>query len=150
MLGRRNIRDSIGYVTLGLFSHALLAELSEARSTPDTSPRRKRAMTLAIESLGAIEKPDDYEPAQRKKLVFQNYQEVTTLRKMLSRERRVETLNELRSILDAVVQAHTEKSERVASIDRAISFFSELARKAVINAEYSEERVPPSVRQLVS
>ncbi len=150
MLGRRNIRDSIGYVTLGLFSHALLEELSEAKSTPDASPRRKKAMTLAIDSLGAIEKPDDYAPAQRKKLVFQNYQEVMTLRKMLSRERRVETLNELRSILSIIVRPDTKKSERVAGIDKATGFFSDLARKAVISAEYSEERVPASVRQLVS
>jgi len=30
MLGKRNMRDSIGYVTLGLFSNALLNELQEA------------------------------------------------------------------------------------------------------------------------
>jgi hypothetical protein len=107
-------------------------------------------MTLAIDSLGAIEKPEEYEPSRRKNLVFQNYQEVMTLRKMLSPERRVETLGELRGILSIIVQPDTERSERVAGIDKATGFFSDLARKAVINAEYSEERVPASVRQLIS
>ena len=150
MLGRRNIRDSVGYVTLGLFSHALLDELSEARNTPDVSPKRQRAMRLAIDSLEAIENPNGHEPCELKKLIFQNYQEVTTLRKMFSDERGVATFNDLRAILSMVVDSDTEESERMTSIDTAIGFFSGLARKAVINAEYSEERVPASVRQLIS
>ena len=57
MLGRRKIRDSIGYVTLGLFSQALLDELSEVKKRPEAPPTRRRMIDIAAESLGALSSP---------------------------------------------------------------------------------------------
>jgi hypothetical protein len=150
MLGRRSIRDSVGYVSLGLFAHAVLDELSEVRSKPETPPTRKKAIELAIRSLGAMQSATSLKPFESKNLVFRSYQEVTTLRRMFSAGQRIKSPDELQSILSAIIGDDTKKSDRLASIEAAMLFFSELARKAVLNAEYSEERVPPGVRQLVS
>ena len=150
MLGKRNIRDSIGYVTLGLFTHALLDELLEAKSKPDSVPRRQKMITLAIESLSEIESTDESSALPTADLVFQNYQEVTTLREVLSKQQELNTSSKLRSVLNAVIQSDIEKEKRAENIDKGIVFFAELARRAIIKAECPEERVPPGVRQLVS
>jgi hypothetical protein len=150
MLGRRNIRDSVGYVSLGLFAHAVLDELSEAKSKPETPPTRKKAIELAIRSLGAMQSATSLKPSESKNFVFRSYQEVTTLRRMFSGGQRIKNADELQSILSVIVRDDIKKSGRLAKIDVAMLFFSELARKAVLNAEYSEERVPPGVRLLVS
>ncbi len=149
MLGRKNIRDSIGYVTLGLFSHALLDELLEAKRKPESPPEHKEMIKLAIDSLKAIESPEDIEQSRLENLVFQNYQEVTTLRKMFP-TRQIKDSKSLRELLNTIVEKDNNKRKRLKSIDKGITFFAELAQKAVINAEYPEERVPAGVRQLVS
>jgi len=155
MLGRRNIRDSIGYVTLGLFTHALLNELLEAKGKPAYAPTRTEMITLAIDSLKAIESPAQFEPSRKTELVFQNYQEVTTLRKMFDTQKilegqdTVKSLRSLQGVLNKIISTDIEAIERLGYLSKAIEFFSNLARKAVINAEYPEEKVPPGVRLLV-
>lgn len=150
MLGRRNIRDSVGYVSLGLFAHAVLDELSEAKSKPDRPPTRKKALELATRSLGAMESAASLKSPESKSLVFRSYQEVTTLRGMFSTGQRVKSRVDLQDTLSTIVKDDTKRSDRLASIETTMLFFSELARKAVLNAEYSEERVPAGVKQLVS
>jgi len=150
MLGRRNIRDSIGYVTLGLFAHALLDELLEAKKKPEAAPVRKKMMRLAEESLEAMESPDAVEPSRWRNLVFQNYQESETLRTVLSAHPEVGDIGGLREILSTIVLPNATRDERLENIDKAMDFFAELARMAVINAECPEEQVPPGVRQLVA
>jgi len=150
MLGKRNIRDSIGYVTLGLFTHALLDELLEAKSKPESAPIRKKMITLAVESLSEIESTEESKSLPTSDLVFQNYQEVTTLREVLSKQQELKTSSQLRKLLNAVIQSDIDKEERAENIDKGIGFFAELARRAIIKAECPEERVPPGVRQLVS
>jgi len=149
MLGRRNVRDSIGYVTLGLFTNALLDELFEAKRKPETPPARKRMIAIAADSLQAIKSPEKVEPSRWRDLVFQNYQEARTLHRALV-VLKGNDVDQLRNTLENIVGTDTTKESRVESADRAIEFFGELARMAVINAESPEEQVPPGVRQLVS
>jgi hypothetical protein len=150
MLGRRNIRDSIGYVTLGLFSHALLDELLEAKRRPEAPPAKRKMITIAIESLKAVRSPKDVDPSLWRDLVFQNYQEARTLFGAIDAHRGVDSPDELENMLAEILRAEATEIERLHDIDRAIAFFGELARMAVINAECPEERVPPGVRQLVA
>lgn len=149
MLGRRNIRDSIGYVTLGLFSHALVDELFEARRKPESPPARRKMITIAAYSLKAIRSPADVDQSQWRDLVFQNYQEARTLLDAFGARAGVDSAKELESTLDDIVREETIQSKRLNDIDKAIKFFTELERMAVVNTECPEERVPPGVRQLV-
>jgi hypothetical protein len=149
MLGRRNIRDSIGYVTLGLFSHALLDELLEARRKPSGPPTKRKMITIATYSLKAIRCPTDVDRSQWRDLVFQNYQEARTLLDALGAHTGVSSADELENTLDDIVQEETTEDKRLSDIDKAIGFFGELGRMAVVNTECPEERVPPGVRQLV-
>jgi len=148
MLGRRNIRDSIGYVTLGLFTSALLDELFEAKKQPETPPARKRMIAIAADSLEAVKSPEKVEASRWRDLVFQDYQEARTLYTAL-KEQSVD-VDDLRNALQAIVNHETPRDSRARSADEAIAFFSRLAGMAVINAESPEEQVPPGVRQLVS
>jgi hypothetical protein len=148
MLGRRNIRDSIGYVTLGLFSHALLDELSEARRRPDARPVRREMIDLAIRSLAEYRLSATSSGVDTSDLVFQDLQEVATLRKTLEEQANVATVERLIEVLDGVIRSGVSKKQRVRYLDNTITFFKSLARTAVMDAESSEERVPPGVRQL--
>lgn len=149
MLGKRNIRDSIGYVTLGLFTHALLDELLEAKSRPENPPHRCDMINLAIESITSIEKPEESISSNTADLVFQNYQEITTLNEALSVHREPSDLRELQEVLNNIVESHVDSQKRGENIKKGIDFFAEVARRAIINAECPEEQVPPGVRQLV-
>jgi hypothetical protein len=149
MLGRRNIRDSIGYVTLGLFSQALLDELLEAKRKPGDPPARRAMITIARESLKAIRSPQDVASELWRDLVFQNYQEARTLLDVFDAYTGISSRDELENILDEIVRSDTAQSKRLSDIKRAIGFFGELGRRAVVNTECPEERVPPRVRDLV-
>jgi len=148
MLGRRNIRDSIGYVTLGLFSNALLDELSEARRRPDAPPVRREMIDLAIRSLDEYQSSTTPSGVDTSDLVFQDLQEVATLRKTLEDQANVATVERLIEVLDGVIKSGVSKRQRIRHLDSTIAFFKSLARTAVMDAESSEERVPPGVRQL--
>jgi hypothetical protein len=150
MLGRRNIRDSIGYVTLGLFTHALLDELLEAKKKPEIPPDKQKMITIATQSLKAIKSPAEVDPSHWRNLVFQNYQEAKTLQETFVANAGIENPDELEEILDIITQTNTNQNNRLLNIEKAMSFFEKLAQMAIINAECPEERVPPGVRQLVS
>ncbi len=150
MLGRRNVRDSIGYVTLGLFSHALLNELLEAKRKPGTPPAKRKMITIATESLKAIRSPKEVDTSLWRDLVFQNYQEARTLFSAIDAHRGIGSAAELENLLGEIVRAETTEAKRLSDIDRTIRFFGQLARMAIINAECPEERVPPGVRKLVA
>lgn len=150
MLGRRNIRDSIGYVTLGLFSHALLDELLEARREPEAPPVRKEMVNRAIDSLRAISSPERVEPSRWRNLAFQNYQEIRTLFATLEEQEGKTNIEELAAMLEGIVSEATEKDNRLEDIQKTMDFFRSLARTAVMNAESPEEQVPPSIRKLVA
>jgi len=146
MLGKHDIKDSIGYVTLGLFANALIDELLEAGSHPELPPERKPMIKLAVDSVEAFEKVD---PANRQgfeELVFQDYQEARALRKMLrSREATFDSASALRDSLKKIVEAEVSKEEREENIRMVITFFCKLGQEAIIDAERSEEQIPPGV-----
>jgi hypothetical protein len=148
MLGRRNIRDSIGYVTLGLFSNALLDELSEARRRPDARPVRREMIDLAIRSLDEYESSKTSPDVDTSDLVFQDLQEVATLHKTLEEQGDVTSVARLIEVLGGVIRSNVSKKQRVRYLDSTIAFFKNLAHTAVMDAESSEEPVPPGVRQL--
>lgn len=150
MLGKRNMRDSIGYVTLGLFSHAVLKELLEAESNPSTAPERRNMINLSIDSLLALDSPDEIKLPRLADLVFQDYQEITTLQNVFKTHRKFKRSTDLKEALENIVRDDSNETQRTECIRNVISFFKELALKAIINAETPEERVPPGVRQVAS
>ena len=151
MLGKRNMRESIGYVTLGLFSHALLDELLEAKSNLSIAPKRKEMIELARDSLLAVDSPEKIPDRSRfADLVFQNYQEITTLRSVLNPRGIFKDSAQVEESLNIILRDKTDRGKRGRHIEKAIGFFRELAKNAIINAETPEERIPPGVRQVAS
>lgn len=147
MLGRRNIRDSMGYVTLGLFTNALLDELLEIRRHIDDAPERTKIIKLAIKSLEAVDSPQSVDPKLLPDLVFQDYQEVSTLRKILSSSS-MSSSDLVRNLID--ICDTIDSNKRGKDVLAAIGFFSELSHKSIVNAERTEERIPPGVKLIGS
>lgn len=146
MLGTRNMRDSVGFVTLGLFSNALLNELFEAQREPGSAPKCAEMINLAIDSLESVNCGDL--PADGvSELVFQDYQEVSTLRATLS-QAAISDVDSLSGVLKKIISPEIEEPARRENIECSIHFFIELAKSAIINAEYSVEDVPLGVRHL--
>ncbi|HUX02695.1 MAG: hypothetical protein WBD63_10865 [Phycisphaerae bacterium] len=154
MLGKRDIRDSMGYVTLGLFAHALLDELLDARTARKSRPAHSDMIELAIESLSALENPRRTSPSRVPDLVFQTYQEVSTLRRLLQAKKvpSVSDPGSLKALLCTVVDKGKgiPKPRRAKAIDQSMTFFAELAKQAIINAESPEEKIPSGVRQIAT
>lgn len=151
MFGRRNIRDSVGYVTLGLFAHAVLDELLEASRDPASSPSRKDMIQLAIDSLGAVEDPRRVDHSRVPPLVFQRYQEVHTLRKLLgSPNADPATVADLGITLTCILDTASPPRLRQASCKKTILFFRDLAKQAAMSAEFPAEQVPAGVRALAA
>lgn len=148
MLGKRNMRDSIGYVTLGLFSNALLNELQEAANNPGCVPEHREMIDLAIDSFHEIKFPKSISRPRFADLVFQKHQEANALRKTLSSSKTKTNLREMNKVLDTIVKDEVTADRRSKSIEKAVDFFRELARTAIIKAECPEERIPPGVAQL--
>ncbi len=146
MLGKRNMRDSIGYVTLGLFSNALLKELQEAANNPGCVPEHREMIDLAIDSFHEIQSPKSITRPRFADLVFQKHQEANALRKTLSSSKT--NPREMNKVLDTIVKEEVTSDRRSKGIEKAVDFFRELARTAIIKAECPEERIPPGVAQL--
>lgn len=146
MLGKRNMRDSVGYVTLGLFSNALLNELFEAKQETSIAPVRIEMITLAIESLENVS-CENLPAGLASKLVFQDYQEVSTLRTTLSSSA-INNVSGLSGILKTIINSEIDEPIRRTNIDNSILFFSTLAHSAIINAERTTEDAPLGVRHL--
>ncbi|MBN2594343.1 MAG: hypothetical protein JXA81_12615 [Sedimentisphaerales bacterium] len=146
MLGKHDIKDSIGYVTLGLFANALIDELLEAGSHPESPPENKPMIELAVDSIDAFENADSVSRPGFEELVFQDYQEARALRKMFrSRGATFDSASSLRDSLKKIVEANVSKETRKDNIHMAIIFFCKLGREAIIDAECSEEQIPPGV-----
>lgn len=148
MLGKRNMRDSIGYVTLGLFSNALLNELQEAANNPKYIPEHRKMIILAIDSFHEIQSPKSIGRPRFAELVFQKHQEAKALKKTLSSLKTKTNLDEMAEVLDTIVKEGIAAGRRSECISKAVDFFRELARTSIIKAECPEERIPPGVAQL--
>jgi hypothetical protein len=146
MLGKHDIKDSIGYVTLGLFANALIDELLEAGSHPESPPPKKPMIELAVNSIDAFENSDSVNRPDFEELIFQDYQEASALRKTLrSKEADFENASALRDSLKEIIKENVGKETRKDNIHRVIIFFCKLGREAIIDAECSEEQIPPGV-----
>jgi hypothetical protein len=139
------MRDSIGYVTLGLFSNALLNELQEAANNPGCVPEHREMIDLAIDSFHEIQSPKSISRPRFADLVFQKHQEANALRKTLHSSRT--TPRKVTDMLGTIVKDKVSVDKRSESIKKAVGFFRELARTAIIKAECPEERIPPGVAQ---
>jgi len=149
MLGKHDIKDSIGYVTLGLFSNALIDELLESAIHPESPPSKKDMIGLAIDSIDKFENPDSETESLFEDLVFQDYQEATALRKTLESEDTIfDNIAALRDSLGKIVKNNSNEQARKDNIHKAITFFCKLGRKAIVDAESPEEQIPPGVIRL--
>jgi hypothetical protein len=140
------MRDSIGYVTLGLFSNALLNEIQEAANNPECVPEHREMIDLAIDSFHEMQSPKLISRPRFADLVFQKHQEANALRKTLRSSNT--NIYKMTKVLNTVVKDNVTANERSKSIKEAVDFFRELARTAIIKAECPEERIPPGVAQL--
>lgn len=85
MLGKRNIRDSVGYVTLGLFSHGVLDELFDAEPNLSKPPESREKIELAIDSLSALNPSVKPGSPRHSDLIFQTHQERNALYRLLKK-----------------------------------------------------------------
>jgi hypothetical protein len=140
----RNIRDSVGFITLGLFSHTLLDELREIERNPSSGS--KKNLQLAIESIKALrgEIPLD-RTTNRRDLLFQDYQEASTLQEILNTTPL--PIEDLESLLQKI-NTGTELETLKANVEQAVAFFKKLAQRAILNIEFEDEQVPLGVYQL--
>lgn len=151
MLGRRNIRDSVGYVTLGLFSHGVLDELFDAERNFSKPPKCNEKITLAVKSLSALSPPTQRSSSRHSELIFQTHQERNALYRLLKKHPAgIVEVEELHRLLSSIIAKGTKSRDRHQSVDKAISFFTELARDAAFSAEFPEDRIPSGVRRLAS
>jgi len=129
MLGRTYIRDQIGYITIGLFVHALLDEI--------ISENLGAAWENAVKSVKALISPSEICKEDWKHLVFQSYQQWELLNRMLGKFQL-----SLVDLLDMLQDVKNNKAE-------IIQFLSETGRQAVIDVEYRSCPVPVSVRDVL-
>lgn len=117
-------------------------------------PAHSDMIELAIESLSALENPRRTSPSRVPDLVFQTYQEVSTLRRLLQAKKvpSVSDPGSLKALLCTVVDKGKgiPKPRRAKAIDQSMTFFAELAKQAIINAESPEEKIPSGVRQIAT
>ena len=128
MLGMVNPRENMGYITAGLFCHALLDELLSGNSD--------KIQKIAINSILAHLNPELITIDNYRDLVFQKYQEHELLVRILEQTKTLE-----RELLLMFVNK---------DVNALIHFFRIMAKQAVIDAEYSHSNVPYGVRNLVN
>ena len=151
MLGKRNIRDSVGYVTLGLFSHNILDELFNAEPHLSKPPEHKEKIELALESLSALNPSAKRRSPQHSDLIFQTHQERNALYRLLKKQPAgINGVEKLQRLLSSIVAEDTKSRDRRQSVNKAIQFFTELARDAAISVEFPEDRIPSGVRRLAA
>lgn len=151
MLGKRNIRDSVGYVTLGLFSHGVLDELFDAEPNLSKPPESKEKIELAIKSLSALNPSVQRRSPLHSDLIFHTHQERNALYRLLKKHPAgINRVEDLYQLLSSIVAEDAKSRERRQSVDKAIRFFTELARDAAISVEFPEDRIPSGVRRLAA
>jgi len=134
MLGRTYIRDQIGYITIGLFVHALIDEI--------ISENLGAVWKIAIKSVKALLSPSAICKEDWKHLVFQSYQQGELLNRMLGKFQL--SLVDLLDMLQDV--KNTDERMAAHNKDELIQFLSETGRQAVMDVEY---RVPAGVRDVL-
>jgi len=137
--------STIGYVTLGLFSNAVLRELFAIVDECGELPK-KEAIQAAIDSLRDLERPGSVSVASER-LCFRGYEAAVTLFDVLeSGETQYTQTAELVDLLEKVKAG--PKEPRVENAESAISFFRQLSRRASVNSQVPQQLIPAGVRQL--
>lgn len=160
MLGHRHIRDSIGYVTIGLFSSALLSELSEAKKNPDGVPKESELVQTLINSLEEYKNHGSISRERYPHLMFHRHQEFETLKDVLGLPAYcsclddvcLKKMNKVSDIFKKIINPQTAPKERYKSIEKAIKFSFKLGKRAIYNAEFAlpDNYVPLGVVDLLS
>lgn len=114
MLGIRNPREQIGYITVGLFAHCILDG---------------KCKQVAIDSLATLINPEYVGETKPPDLMFQRGQEWDVLTRTLEQQG---------------ITVHDLLSQVIAGTEKP--FFVALAKRAVLDAEYTNCRFPHSVR----
>jgi hypothetical protein len=145
MLEQTDPRGSIGYVTLGLFSNALLRELF---AIVDNKEKSVATIQNAIDSLKDLDQPVASEVGASEDLAFRSYQAYATLFDVLDSHQTAFTRpGEVASLLEGVLKA-ASLGERQANARQAIVFFRNLAKRAAVNSQVPQDEIPAGVRQL--
>lgn len=116
MLGRTNLREQIGYITVGLLAHCMI-------------DRNKKCEQIVLDSLRTILDPTYVGHTAWKDLAFQRYQEYDCLTRTLEQEKM--------TIPELIVAIELRKAQE---------FFSKLAHQAILDTEYRTCQVSPGVR----
>ena len=140
---------SIPYVSLGLFSSALLRELFAILDSEGAGIPKKETIENAILSLGNVENPVTTESLEYRHLAFRSYEAIITLFDVLESEQtQMTSPTEVASLLDGVLQEHLSVEERLKRTNEALEFFRTLAKQAAINSQVPQQDIPAGVRQL--
>ena len=149
MLGTPDPRASMGYVTVGLFSHALLRELFSIEEAKGELGPVSKNIRCAIASLEDISNPREEDAGNT--LVFRTYESVAALYQTFdSKPSQLENPNQVKELLDKILNPATERAERLAVTPKAITFFRALAQQAAINTQYPQDEIPAGVRKLAA
>lgn len=143
MLQHGDPRAGIGYVTLGLFSNAVLRELFAIVDSAGEL-RKSPAIQAAIDSLNDLEHPGSATGVSGR-LRFRGYEAVVTLCDVLESSD-YHTPTEVANLLQSVLAPQQE--DRLKQAEAGISFFRQLSRQASINSQVPQQDVPAGVRQL--
>lgn len=158
MLGHRHIRESIGYVTTGLFGCALSNELLEAKKNPGTVPKESKMIQILIDSFEGYKNPGSIPQERYRDLVFHKYQEFKTLYEALGLpgypswgDVFLNKLNKIYNVFEKIINPWTTPQKRYENIEKAIEFSSRLCKTALHNTEFAlpDNYVPPGLAALV-
>jgi hypothetical protein len=161
---------SIGYVTVGLFSSAVLRNLfaiedAEAGNVQtdaidnfaadDSNLVHAReagnvqtdAIDNAIKSLKALEDPSSKTGVPPHLLAFRTYEGASTLFEVLEDETQLRRPSDVASLLENVLAPPPSPTRKALALS-AIAFFRKLSRQASINSQMPEQGIPARVREL--
>ena len=149
MLGTPDPRASMGYVTVGLFSHALLRELFSIAEAEGASVPASKNILCAIASLEDIGNPGAEDAGDV--LVFQTYESVSVLYQTFDLKLGgLEHPDQVKALLDQILDLQTEPAKKLEATLQAIAFFRALAQQAAINTQYPQDEIPAGVRELAA
>ena len=147
MLGTPDPRASMEYVTVGLFSHALLRELFNIEEAKGKAVPTSKNIRCAIASLEDISNPREEDAGNA--LVFRTYESVAALYQTFdSKPGELADPNQVKALLDQILDPQTAPARKLADTLKAIEFFRALAQRAAINTQYPQDEIPAGVRAL--
>jgi len=140
----------IGYVNLGLFAQAVLKELHEIEDNEGNLPPNVESLGVAMRSLAFLDTGRTVDPGGLSNLVFNSYEEISTLFQALEKSSLgVSDLESLVGLLRKVSAPETPPRQRLSNAQDAARFFSGLSERAVADSRFPEEWMPTGVKEFV-